>query len=141
MRNKSESGQSHWTGCRNRQPEPRGKDRDQRVVSLFSVPDEAVGIDRCLQLLAHQGAGHTAVIYAQDEALIERFGVAMPSSRILVNSPGVHGIFGVTTGLTPSLTLGCGTFGKTSTTDNVGYRNLLNIKRLARFIYPEESPV
>ncbi|HYJ71584.1 MAG TPA: acetaldehyde dehydrogenase, partial [Actinomycetota bacterium] len=56
----------------------------------------------------------------------------MPASRILVNSPGSQGVVGLTTGLMPSFTLGCGTFGGNSTTDNVTYTNLLNIKRLAR---------
>jgi len=53
-------------------------------------------------------------------------------SRILVNGPATQGCIGVGNGLTPSLTLGCGTFGGNSTTDNVTYTNLLNIKRLAR---------
>jgi len=53
-----------------------------------------------------------------------------------VNSPGSHGVVGYTTGLLPSFTLGCGTFGGNSTTDNVGFRNLTNVKRMARFIDP-----
>ena len=57
----------------------------------------------------------------------------MPASRILVNSPGAHGVVGMTTGLIPSLTLGCGTFGQTSTTDNVTYTHMMNIKRLAYY--------
>jgi hypothetical protein len=56
----------------------------------------------------------------------------MPASRILVNGPGAHGCVGLGTGLTPSLTLGCGTYGRTSTTDNVTYTHLINIKRLAQ---------
>lgn len=56
----------------------------------------------------------------------------MPASRILVNGPGSQGCIGLGNGLTPSLTLGCGTYGGTSTTDNVTYTNLLNIKRVAR---------
>ena len=60
----------------------------------------------------------------------------MPASRILVNSPATHGVIGFTTGLIPSLTLGCGTFGGNSTTDNVTFTHLLNIKRLARFVGP-----
>jgi hypothetical protein len=51
---------------------------------------------------------------------------------VLVNGPATHGCIGVGNGLTPSLTLGCGTFGGNSTTDNVTYTNLLNVKRLAR---------
>jgi hypothetical protein len=55
-----------------------------------------------------------------------------PADRILVNRPGSQGCIGFGNGLTPSLTLGCGTYGGTSTTDNVTYTNLLNIKRVAR---------
>ena len=55
----------------------------------------------------------------------------MPVSRVLVNGPGAHGCIGLGNGLTPSLTLGCGTDGRTSTTDNVTYTHLVNIKRVA----------
>lgn len=120
---------------------PFAEEKMLPVLSLYTVPDVEVGIERAQQLLAHQGAGHTSSIYSKDEALIERFGLAMPTSRILVNSPGVQGIFGLTSGLIPSLTLGCGTFGGNSTTDNVTYRNLLNIKRMARYIELEEDPI
>ena len=55
----------------------------------------------------------------------------MPVSRVLVNGPGAQGCIGLGNGLTPSLTLGCGTYGRTSTTDNVTYTSLVNIKRVA----------
>ena len=55
----------------------------------------------------------------------------MPASRILVNVASAAGCCGMATGLAPSLTLGCGTFGGNSTTDNVTHENLMNIKRLA----------
>jgi acyl-CoA reductase-like NAD-dependent aldehyde dehydrogenase len=90
------------------------------------------GFEVCKRLLANQGAGHTAVIHTGDEALQERFGEEVPASRILVNGPATQGCIGVGNGLVPSLTLGCGTFGGNSTTDNVTYTNLLNVKRLAR---------
>jgi acyl-CoA reductase-like NAD-dependent aldehyde dehydrogenase len=69
----------------------------------------------------------------------ERFGMLMPASRILVNTPAVQGISGVTTGLIPSYTLGCGTFGRNSTTDNVSFHNLLNVKRLAHPVPTDEG--
>ncbi len=102
------------------------------VLSLFTVQDEARGLDLCQALLTVDGCGHTAVIHSDDEALIQRFAERMPASRILVNSPSVHGTLGICTGLVLSSTLGCGTFGGTSTTDNVGFKHLLNVKRLAR---------
>jgi acyl-CoA reductase-like NAD-dependent aldehyde dehydrogenase len=104
------------------------------VVSLFTTDGDDEALDLSLRLLANQGAGHTAIIHAEDESLVERFSRVIPASRILVNSPGSHGVCGITSGLSPSFTLGCGTFGGTSTTDNVSYRHLQNIKRLARVI-------
>jgi acyl-CoA reductase-like NAD-dependent aldehyde dehydrogenase len=103
------------------------------ILSLFTVADVAEGLRVCRALLEIDGSGHTAIIHTRNAALSERFAAAMPASRILVNSPGTQGVLGVTTGLTPSMTLGCGTWGGTSTTDSVTYRHLLNIKRVAYY--------
>jgi acyl-CoA reductase-like NAD-dependent aldehyde dehydrogenase len=89
------------------------------VVSLFTVPDIDEGIRVCRALLDVEGIGHTAVIHTQNNALVQRFAASMPASRILVNSPATQGLLGLTTGLVPSLTLGCGTWGGTSTTNSV----------------------
>jgi len=109
------------------------------LLSLFTVDDAEEGLALCRQLLMIHGTGHTAVIHSAQQALIERFAAEMPASRVLVNSPGTHGVVGLTTGLIPSLTLGCGTFGGNSTTDNVTYSNLINIKRLAYYLEPAAS--
>jgi len=90
------------------------------ILSLFTV---------CQELLAIDGLGHTAIIYTDNAPLIESFTARMPASRILVNAPGAQAGIGMTSGLIPSLTLGCGTFGGTSTTDNVTYSHLLNVPR------------
>jgi acyl-CoA reductase-like NAD-dependent aldehyde dehydrogenase len=111
---------------------PLGREKLAPLLSLFCVADPEAGLAVCQRLLANQGAGHTAVIHTADQALQQRFAEQVPASRILVNGPATHGCIGVGTGLTPSLTLGCGTFGGNSTTDNVTYTNLLNVKRLAR---------
>jgi acyl-CoA reductase-like NAD-dependent aldehyde dehydrogenase len=111
---------------------PLGREKLAPLLSLFSVGGPDQGLAVCMRLLAHQGAGHTAVIHTGDRSFQERFAEEVPASRILVNGPATHGCIGVGNGLTPSLTLGCGTFGGNSTTDNVTYTNLLNIKRLAR---------
>jgi acyl-CoA reductase-like NAD-dependent aldehyde dehydrogenase len=108
------------------------------VLSLFTVADADKALEVCRALLALDGRGHTAIIHAQDPVLVERFAAEMPASRILVNSPGTQGVLGLTTGLVPSMTLGCGTFGGTSTTDNVTYTHLLNIKRIA-YYRPERA--
>lgn len=115
---------------------PYSREKMTPVLSLFAVRDVDAGIALCRDLLAHEGAGHTSIIHSTDPALIARFGAEMPTSRILVNSPGVHGVSGLTSGLAPSFTLGCGLWGGNSTTDNVTYTNLRNIKRLAHYIEP-----
>jgi acyl-CoA reductase-like NAD-dependent aldehyde dehydrogenase len=101
------------------------------VLSMFTVSSEEQGMTLCKALLHRMGMGHTAIIHTSSPARAERFGREMPASRIIVNSPGAQGCCGMTTGLANSMTLGCGTFGGNSTTENVTYRHLLNIKRIA----------
>lgn len=110
---------------------PLGHEKLAPVLSLFTAQAEAEGFQICRAILAQQGCGHTAIIHTRSQALAERFGLQMPVSRILVNTQGTLGCIGLGNGLTPSLTLGCGTYGRNSITDNVTYTHLLNIKRLA----------
>jgi acetaldehyde dehydrogenase/alcohol dehydrogenase len=110
---------------------PASRERLAPILSLFVVESFDAGVQLCRRLLAVEGAGHTAAIHTRSRARAERFGTDMPVSRILVNLPAAQGCVGMGNGLTPSLTLGCGTFGGNSTTDNVGYLNLVNIKRIA----------
>ena len=111
--------------------EALGKERLAPVCSLFTVDGDDEAIALCRRLLGYEGAGHTAVIHTSDPEREARFATAIPAGRILVNVPATLGFCGVVTGLQPSFTLGCGTFGGNSTTDNVGYKNLLNVKRVA----------
>lgn len=106
------------------------------ILSLFTVADEHIGMRVCEELLALDGLGHTAIILTNSSALIEAFTARMPTRRILVNAPGAQGGIGMTSGLILSLSLGCGTFGGTATTDNVTYSHLLNIKRVAYYTQP-----
>jgi acetaldehyde dehydrogenase/alcohol dehydrogenase len=114
--------------------DPHGAAAHERlapVVSFFTVDGDEQAIWLCKQLLAGDGAGHTAVVHTSDSERIERFAFEMPTSRVLANVPAAHGCAGVATGLLPTWTLGCGTWGGNSTTDNVGHHNLRNVKRLA----------
>jgi acyl-CoA reductase-like NAD-dependent aldehyde dehydrogenase len=110
---------------------PYGREKLAPILSLFTADGEDDGIRLCLQILGHGGRGHTAIIHTRSERLQLSFSQQMPVSRVLVNGPGAQGCIGLGNGLTPSLTLGCGTYGRTSTTDNVTYTNLVNIKRMA----------
>lgn len=108
-------------------------------LSMFIVDGDDEAIDLSRRLLGKMGAGHTAIVHATSPARVARFGAEVPASRILVNGPGSQGVCGLTSGLKPSLTLGCGTFGGNSTTDNVTFENLRNVKRLAPFVEPDLS--
>jgi acetaldehyde dehydrogenase / alcohol dehydrogenase len=109
---------------------PYGREKLAPVLSLFTVDGEEQGLAACKKLLDNEGLGHTAIIHTRSSKLVERFGSEISVSRILVNAGGSQGCIGIGNGLMPSLTLGCGTFGGTSTTDNVSYTHLLNIKRV-----------
>ncbi len=110
---------------------PYGGEKLAPILSLFTVKGQEEGLTLCKQLLTREGMGHTAIIHTQDPYLAEKYGLEMPASRILINSPGSFGCCGISTSLTPSATLGCGTMGGSSTSDNVTYTHLRNIKRVA----------
>ncbi|WP_282935886.1 acetaldehyde dehydrogenase (acetylating) [Paenibacillus sp. RC67] len=101
------------------------------LLALYTVSDWREGCKRCKELLELGGLGHTLGIHCVDETVIEAFGLEKPASRIVVNAGTTFGGIGATTGIMPSLTLGCGSFGNNITSDNIGPQHLLNIKRLA----------
>ena len=103
------------------------------VLAYFVVKDENQGFEYANKMLELGGLGHSAVIHASDEALTVAFGEAMKVGRVIVNSPSSQGAIGdIYNTNTPSLTLGCGSFGRNSTTSNISSINLLNKKRIAQ---------
>jgi acetaldehyde dehydrogenase (acetylating) len=109
------------------------------VLSYYVVQDWREGCERCKQILRYGGMGHTMSIHSQNEQVILEFGLHKPAFRIVVNSPTTHGSVGLSTGLDPAMTLGCGGFGGNITSDNISPRHLLNIKRLAYEVTPVVS--
>jgi acetaldehyde dehydrogenase (acetylating) len=109
------------------------------VLSYYVVRDWREGCERCKQILRYGGMGHTMSIHSQNEQVILEFGLHKPAFRIVVNSPTTHGSVGLSTGLDPAMTLGCGGFGGNITSDNISPRHLLNIKRLAYEVAPVVS--
>jgi acetaldehyde dehydrogenase (acetylating) len=109
------------------------------VLSYYVVKDWREGCERCKQILRYGGMGHTMAIHSRDEDVILEFGLHKPAFRVIVNSPTTHGSIGLTTGLEPALTLGCGGFGGNITSDNIGPRHLLNIKRMAYGLRPART--
>jgi acetaldehyde dehydrogenase / alcohol dehydrogenase len=93
--------------------------------------DHALGV--CELVTEHGGLGHTSAVYASDQEVIDRFAQTIRTGRILVNAPtAVGALGGVYNSMTPTFSLGCGTWGGSVTTDNINYRNLLNVKTVSR---------
>src|SRR5436190_8247259 len=110
------------------------------VLSFYVVSDWHEGCERCIQILRYGGMGHTMSIHSQNEDVILQFGLKKPAFRICVNTPTTHGSIGLTTGLDPAMTLGCGGWGGNITSDNISPKHLLNIKRLAYELRPAMKP-
>jgi acetaldehyde dehydrogenase/alcohol dehydrogenase len=103
------------------------------VLGVVRSPSVEHGIRACALVTEHGGLGHTSAVYATDESVISAFANAIRTGRILVNAPtAVGALGGVYNAMTPTFSLGCGTWGGSNTTDNVNYRNLLNIKAVSR---------
>ncbi|MDD5864284.1 MAG: acetaldehyde dehydrogenase (acetylating) [Firmicutes bacterium] len=101
------------------------------VLAFFVMDSEEAVLDKCIEVLRHEGSGHTFAIHATDEAVIRRFALKIPVSRFLVNTPAALGGIGATTGLFPALTLGCGAVGGSSSSNNISPLDLINIRRVA----------
>jgi acetaldehyde dehydrogenase (acetylating) len=106
------------------------------VLSFYLVNDWREGCERCKEILRYGGMGHTMSIHSRNDDVILQFGLKKPAYRIVVNTPTTHGSIGLTTGLDPSMTLGCGGYGGNITSDNISPRHLLNTKRVAYEITP-----
>ena len=101
------------------------------VLALFVMDSEDAVLSKCMEVLRHEGSGHTFAIHATDETVIRRFASQIPVSRFLVNTPAALGGIGATTGLFPALTLGCGAVGGSSSSNNISPLDLINIRRVA----------
>lgn len=101
------------------------------VICFYVVDGWEQGCEMCLKIINYGGIGHTMTLHTNDNEVVERFALEKPVMRVLVNTPSTHGAIGYSTGLAPSMTLGCGTWGGSITADNVTPIHLLNIKRLA----------
>lgn len=111
---------------------PLSREKLSPILGFYVVEDYNEGIRRCEQLTEFGGLGHSAVIHSEDDRVIGEFSRRVRTGRLLVNSPSSQGAIGeIYNSNTPSLTLGCGTFGGNSTASNVSVSNLINVKRVA----------
>ena len=101
------------------------------VLALFVMDSEEAVLEKAMEVLRHEGSGHTFAIHATDEAVIRKFALKIPVSRFLVNTPAALGGIGATTPLFPALTLGCGAVGGSSSSNNISPMDLINIRRVA----------
>lgn len=111
---------------------PLSREKLSPVLAYYIVKDYKEGIKRAEEMVEFGGMGHSAVIHCEDKDIIDEFGRRVKAGRLIVNSPSTHGAIGdIYNGNTPSLTLGCGSFGGNSTTANISAANLINVKRIA----------
>lgn len=101
------------------------------ILALYTCDNWREGCQICTRILENGGLGHTIGLHSEDTDVIEAFGLEKPASRIIVNAGTTFGAIGAVSGIFPSLTLGCGSFGHNITSDNVGPMHLINIKRVA----------
>lgn len=112
---------------------PLSKEKLSPVLACIKVRDAKEGVQRCVDMTEFGGLGHSAVIHSNDDAIILEFSNRVRTGRLLVNAPSTHGAIGDIYNVnTPSLTLGCGSMGNNSTTDNVSAVNLINVKKVTK---------
>ncbi len=112
---------------------PLSREKLSPVLAVVKAKDVEDGMKKSETMLELGGLGHTAVIHSKNEDVIQEFGKRMKASRIVVNTPSSFGGIGdVYNSMMPSLTLGCGSYGRNSTSTNVSALNLINKKRIAK---------
>ncbi|WP_088013865.1 bifunctional acetaldehyde-CoA/alcohol dehydrogenase [Gottfriedia acidiceleris] len=113
--------------------EPLTREKLSPVLAVIKVNGKEEGFKRCEEMLELGGLGHSAVIHSNNEEIQKEFGLRMKACRIIVNAPSAHGGIGdIYNAFIPSLTLGCGSYGKNSVSTNLTTVHLLNIKKLGR---------
>jgi acetaldehyde dehydrogenase (acetylating) len=120
--------------------EPLSMETLSPILTLYTADGWEAGCERCMEVLAYGGMGHTLGLHATSERVIEAFALQKPAMRIVVNSVAALGSIGYTTSLFPAMTLGPGTLGGSITSDNISPMHLVNIKRVAFETRPVTGP-
>ncbi len=110
---------------------PLSMEKLSPILAYYVVDNLEEGCNRAAEVLRYGGMGHTASIHTGSRDAARDYGLRMPVSRVIVNSPSTHGAIGFTTDLEPSMTLGCGSWGGNVTSDNISPRHLIDVKRIA----------
>ena len=101
------------------------------VLAFYVMDSEDDVLKKVMEVLGHEGSGHTFAVHARDENVVRKFAAKVPVSRFLVNTPAALGGIGASTKLFPALTLGCGAVGGSSSSNNISPLDLINIRRVA----------
>ena len=101
------------------------------VLGWYAAENEDAARKLAMEILHHEGVGHTFCIHAKDTDAVRRFCQSIPVSRFLVNVPAAQGGIGAQTQLFPALTLGCGAVGGSSSSENISPMHLINIRKVA----------
>lgn len=117
---------------------PMSREKLCPVLGFYEAPTREAGLTACRAMVRRQGAGHSAAIHANDADFVLRFGAEMNVLRIAVNSGCSTGAAGFDTFLEPTMTIGTGYFGRSSVSENVGPRHLVQWTRIA---YPKLADV
>ncbi len=113
--------------------EPLTREKLSPVLALLKSTSHEDGLTKAEQMVEFHGLGHSAAIHTSDAELAREFGKRVKAIRVIWNSPSTFGGIGdVYNAFLPSLTLGCGSYGKNSVGNNVSAVNLINIKRVGR---------
>ena len=101
------------------------------VLAFFVMDSEDAVLSKAIEVLTHEGSGHTFAMHCNDASVVRKFALQIPVSRFLVNTPAALGGIGASTNLFPALTLGCGAVGGSSSSNNISPMDLINIRRVA----------
>ncbi|OOF56815.1 bifunctional acetaldehyde-CoA/alcohol dehydrogenase [Rodentibacter genomosp. 2] len=113
--------------------EPLTREKLSPVLALVKATSTEDGLNKAEQMVEFHGLGHSAAIHTNNAELAKEFGERVKAIRVIWNSPSTFGGIGdVYNSFLPSLTLGCGSYGKNSVGNNVSAVNLINIKRVGR---------
>ena len=112
---------------------PLSREKLSPVLAVVKAKDVEEGIRMAEIMVEMGGLGHTSSVHSTNNDVIHAFSKRLKTGRIVVNSPSTHGAIGdIYNSVTPSLTLGCGSYGHNSTTSNVSTSNLINVKKVAK---------
>jgi len=113
--------------------EPLTREKLSPILAILKAEDLEDGYKKSCQMVEFNGLGHSATIHSRNKAVVDEFGTRVKAMRIIWNSPSTFGGIGnVYNSFLPSLTLGCGSYGKNSVGNNISAVNLLNVKKIGK---------